>query len=335
MSGGISTIFEPSASRATEPLRAANAARPGSYGSVTTAPARSATRRTTVSCACDRSSKPCTCSGVPSQADTSRASRAAGLDAAARRVPRCPARRAAPTRPRTGAPGPRRPRRPPPRRRTRPGRRAPSRAGRTAGRARRGTARRRPRRRSCRARTPAISRASSSRRRAGRQRGTVGSGQPDRPLEHAVERHHQAAQQHAALAAARARPATAPAAFGTTSRASPPASRLAPMTAIQLRHLPRVRGTDDQVEWHPPRIRQSKSRSASSTRRRDSSSRVAGGRHRLGPRGRRRQTSTSPTATPMPATPTASGTSQANSPEPLGRRGSPGSARRTGRPARP
>ncbi len=319
MSGGSSTIVAPSASRATEPLSAANAGRPGSYGSVTTAPARSATRRTTVSWACDRSSKPCTCSGVPSQAVTSRASRAQastrrrGASHAASSSSR--AHQAAYSRAEVLAGRVARRRG---RERGRD-RRAPSRAGRTAGRAHRGTARRRPRRRSCRARTPAIRRASSSRRRAGGSaarsapasrsaRSNTPSNVTTRPPSSTPR------SQQLALGPPQRRQ------VGTTSRAEPARLQAGTVTAIQLRHLPRVRGTDDQVEWHPPRIRQSKSRSASSTRRRDSSSRVtvAGTGSLLG---RRRQTSTSPTATPMPARPTASGTSQANSPDPLGRRG--------------
>ena len=229
--------------------------------------------------------------------------------------PTRPARRAAPTRPRTAAPGPRRRRRPTPRPRTRRDRRAPSRAGRTAGRARRGTARRRPRRRSCRAATPAIRRASSSRRRAGRQRRPVGSGQPDRPLEHAVERHHQAAQQHAALAAARARPATAPAAFGTTSRASPPppgwpgdgGTAPPPSPRSRDRRSGRVAPAEDtsvevaeRVVHAPPRL------VVEDDGRRHRLGRAAGAARPARGRPRRR----------CPPTPTASGTSQANRPEP-------------------
>ena len=166
MSGCSSVIAAPLASRSTLPRRAAKAGRPGSYGSVTTAPARSAIRRTIVSCACARSSNPCTCSRVPSQAATSCAS---SVHASIRRrgASHAAARRAVPTTPRRGGRGRWRPRRCPPPRRTRPGRRARSRAGRTGARARRGSGRPPPTRRWWRARAPATSRASSSRRRAG------------------------------------------------------------------------------------------------------------------------------------------------------------------------
>ena len=167
----------------------------------------------------------------------------------------------------------------------------------------------------------------------GRQRRPVGSGEPDRPLEHAVERHHQAAQQHAALQQLALRPPQRRQ-VRHHEQGQPARLQAGTVTAVQLRHLPRVRGTDDQVEWHPPRIRQSKSRSASSTRRRDSSSRIDGRRHRLGPRagaarparGRPRRRCPRGRRPAAPARRTG----------PIPRSAwSPGSARRTARRARP
>ena len=314
VSGGISTIFEPSASRATEPLRAANAARPGSYGSVTTAPARSAIRRTTVSCACDRSSKPCTCSGVPSQADDLAGQQGAGFDAAARSVPRgelveprppgCVEARqvlAGRVDRRRGL-------------RTRRDRRAPSRAGRTAVRARRES--RAGRRDADRAELHAGDQPGQLQPPAsGRQHRPVGAGEPDGAVEHAVERHDQPAQQHAAVEQLALGPPE------RRQRSAPPAGRA---------RLPRgwARCGDTAP---PPSPRSRDRRSGRGTPAEDTSVEVAEGVVHAPPRlvvegdgrrqpgrcvGRRRQTSTSPTASAMPARPTTSGTSQANNPDP-------------------
>ena len=304
----------PSARRATDPLSAAKARRPGSYGSVTTAPARSATRRTT---GLLRVRQVLEALHVERRAVPGRhlaGQQVAGLDAPPRRIPRSqlveprPPGRVQPREILAGA------RRPPPRRRTRPGRRAPSRAGRTAGRAASGNrapAAEVPIVSSC---TPAIRRASSSRRRAGRQparsapasrtRGRTRrrTSPPGRPAARRAASSSRSARHSAGSVGTTSRPSRPPPGWRGAGGTAPP-----PSPRSRDRRSARVALAEDTsvevaegVVHAPPRL------VVEGGRRRSRLGRAAGAA---------RPARARPPAR-CPPTPTASGTSQANRPEP-------------------